>query len=316
MNLSKKRFIDFINFFNEIHINVKEYYYEEFSDQLKEFPESGGILPPDYHAPGNFVYFNGQQVATGPYIQYGLFFFVYIEKIRDEFIYEFEQNKNLNNYTATWIEYMDVIKSEFESLDEAIFSEEKTTDNQKTIEFKHSNSIINFDLVHEYYKKEAYKIISEVLYYIKSFLKDTYILIQSSNSPAVGFQQSNRDPKIKSFSLQNDHLNYGNIKIVYESLKKFEFIDVNTKLPQFRKLFSHVEITSQVNWIGYKGDIVYFIKQLIKNRVLVNPGKKIWKITAKCFIWKTKFLLDEKSLKGQKKTKKSFELNRIINNFS
>jgi hypothetical protein len=99
------------------------------------------------------------------------------------------------------------------------------------------------------------------------------------------------------------------IKDLCDSLKLHGFIDKQTTLPDFKKIFSGEKLNNPVVWTGHISDLYYFIV-LIHNehKYVENLRQQHWKVTCNCFIKPDGTTFDNQALKTQKKPK----LNALI----
>ena len=89
---------------------------------------------------------------------------------------------------------------------------------------------------------------------------------------------------IKSFIYSDFDKSPDSINALYRDLDKNKLIDrKETGLSDFKKVFSNVEITNKVTWIGTVEELVYFIKTLCISKKIDFPKQTHWKITRICF---------------------------------
>lgn len=108
---------------------------------------------------------------------------------------------------------------------------------------------------------------------------------------------------IKSFNYKHLQTKPSNISDLFNSLKKSNLIDGNTKLIDFKKIFSGIDLFKPIIWIGDKQDLSYFIKLIHGKYNLVDKveNKGYWNVAIKCFIKSDGSSFDKKELIGAKK---------------
>lgn len=108
---------------------------------------------------------------------------------------------------------------------------------------------------------------------------------------------------IKSFKYKHLQTKPSNISDLFNGLKKSNLIDDNTKLIDFKKIFSGVNTFKPVIWLGDKQDLSYFIKLIHNEYNLVDKveNKGYWNVAIKCFIKQDSSPFDKKELIGAKK---------------
>ncbi len=108
--------------------------------------------------------------------------------------------------------------------------------------------------------------------------------IKTINPHFINFFE-NKDSE-KSFEIH--HSNFFKLSEMRKSLIHKGYIeDINNN--SFVKIFDDTDILQRINWIGKKGLLVYFIKQLVDKKIVVKP-KKLWKKTSICFLYKGKVI--------------------------
>lgn len=105
-----------------------------------------------------------------------------------------------------------------------------------------------------------------------------------------------------SFTYVNIDKNPEAISDLFNSLKDVaELIDKQTRLVDFKKIFSGKSITRPVIWIGSPTELYYFIKYIHNVRKVVeDTNKQQWNITCNCFLKADGSSFDRAKLKALK----------------
>lgn len=125
--------------------------------------------------------------------------------------------------------------------------------------------------------------------------------VQPEPEPSVA-QEPEGSYGTHSFTYKQYHTSPDKLKDLCDSLKKNGFIDQNTTVPNFKKVFSGQEITNPVHWTGTLSDLYYFIKLIHNDFELVeNLKQEHWKVTSKCFVQRDGTPFDSTKFRGQKR---------------
>lgn len=126
-------------------------------------------------------------------------------------------------------------------------------------------------------------------------------------------RKSEQPQNLKSFEYIRIEKQPENIMYLFDDLKKGNFIFEDTKLNDFKKVFSKKIIVEKIVWTGTISELNYFIKMLhnVQNKV-VDLKKNHWKVAALCFTLPDKLAIDPKLLKVQKKPSKVEMLEKIV----
>lgn len=118
---------------------------------------------------------------------------------------------------------------------------------------------------------------------------------------------------IHSFTYKQYHTAPDKLKDLCDSLKKHGFIDQDTTVPNFKKVFSGEEVTNPVHWTQSFSALYYFIKLIHSDFELVeNLKQDHWKITSKCFVKKDGTLFDNSKFRGQKRPATADLLEKVV----
>jgi hypothetical protein len=71
---------------------------------------------------------------------------------------------------------------------------------------------------------------------------------------------------------------------VFQELNDLNVFSKDVTLPQFRKLTNGQEVNTPLRWLADQGDLMVFIKEVVKNKKLTCPYLQHWKIAIKCFV--------------------------------
>lgn len=106
------------------------------------------------------------------------------------------------------------------------------------------------------------------------------------------------------FDSKNDNLND-----LCDNLKKNNFIRNDTKLTDFKKVFSGKKSQNQIIWTGNQSDLSYFIKLIHNDKKLVRDLKqRQWEVTLKCFVQENEIPFDRDKLRLAQKPKRTAHL--------
>ena len=121
------------------------------------------------------------------------------------------------------------------------------------------------------------------------------------------------DEPIRTFYLKNK-VEKQHFSFLYYKYLHNKFISYSTDFETFKVLFENKIVTNKVNWIGTKGSLVFFIKQLIKKNLIVNPKNRHWKQVSESILIKDEPILP-RELTNQPPPKEKYQkiLNQFIN---
>ena len=126
-------------------------------------------------------------------------------------------------------------------------------------------------------------------------------VVTSDNSKVKSDSINNNKRKVHSFEYIHLKNKIRNITDLMNSLKTKKMICSDTKLRDFRNVFTGNEIENKIIWTGFKSELTYFVKQLHNKRKLVkNIGQEHWQVTVNCFIQENGELYERDNLRGQK----------------
>lgn len=153
------------------------------------------------------------------------------------------------------------------------------------------------------YNKNDYTYSEYLLNYFK--LEEEYL---NNPTPAISLPFLTNKPKPKknsniqqSFKYLSFDTNPDAITNLRDSLIKNNFIDENTKLTDFKKVFSGGEINSKIIWKGNISELSFFIKNLIMDKNSIQDLKlKHWKVTINCFVMDDESEITTANLRGAK----------------
>lgn len=136
-----------------------------------------------------------------------------------------------------------------------------------------------------------------------TFIKENPAIIQIEEIPIV---PNEKKPKSKTGVLSFVYVNLDNnpeaITDLFNSLKDVaRLIDSQTRLVDFKKVFSGKEITNPIVWTGTPTELYYFIKYIhnLQNSV-EDASKQQWAIACHCFVGENDARFDKSKLKALK----------------
>lgn len=120
-------------------------------------------------------------------------------------------------------------------------------------------------------------------------------------------KQKKREQLPLSFTYKNLQSESNNINTLLNELKKHGAIPTDFPITEFKHLFSGVEVTNPIQWIGNKSDLAYLFKLLVnEKKVLELPSQTtIWDIVDACFVDKDGQHFGKNKLRMQQKPKKT-----------
>lgn len=120
---------------------------------------------------------------------------------------------------------------------------------------------------------------------------------------------------ITSFQYIHLQKNQSNLTNLLDSLKKSGFVDKNTGLGSFRKIFSGSDNFNPIIWTGNKSELAYFIKLIHNEKKKVKSTKKeIWNTTIKCFIKPDRSPFASDELRNSKTPAAAEQIRTIVSN--
>ena len=110
-------------------------------------------------------------------------------------------------------------------------------------------------------------------------------------TPAVNGKERNGRSKhqetpasLNSFTFFDYYLK-DKLKDAWTSLKNSGLIAADTRLTDFKKIFTGDPVDTPIRWTGCKEDLKYFVMQIhLENNLIRYLGKAIWKVSCKCFV--------------------------------
>lgn len=122
------------------------------------------------------------------------------------------------------------------------------------------------------------------------------------NLPIENVKKSTSRNDILSFLYKNLDKNPEAVTDLYNSLRDVvRLIDSQTRLTDFKKVFSGKEVVNPIIWTGTPTELYYFIKYIHNIQKSVEDAKKQqWKITCHCFIGENNVCFDKSKLKSLK----------------
>lgn len=98
-------------------------------------------------------------------------------------------------------------------------------------------------------------------------------------------QKGENPIQFNSFFYKQFNTNPDKLQDLWDSLKLNNFINTDTSLSTFKKIFSGKEITTPVIWTGNNSELFYFVKSIHNDLELVeNLKQKQWQIACLCFV--------------------------------
>jgi hypothetical protein len=130
-------------------------------------------------------------------------------------------------------------------------------------------------------------------------------LINSKNRNRLSKWYNLKEP-IKSFTFKKRYEDkWLDNRIFYpmrETFSREGFLSMDTSFSSFKALFDEKYLENKINWTDNKSSLIYFIKSLIKEKVIESPKNKHWEIVSEFFLINGETILQEELL-NQKETK-------------
>lgn len=118
------------------------------------------------------------------------------------------------------------------------------------------------------------------------------IPVPADGSAALNGKEKKKDPKppaervsTDSFTCPAYRRDPKKLEEAWDSLKNSGMIAQDTRLADFKEIFSGKAVETPVRWTGYISDLYYFVYLAhTKNKVVSQLKKDIWVVTCKCFV--------------------------------
>ncbi|GAA4954811.1 hypothetical protein GCM10023314_30620 [Algibacter agarivorans] len=155
---------------------------------------------------------------------------------------------------------------------------------------------------------KRYKSIDSLILLLLNSIKE--ILQSIFISYHLELNNSNREVLSKWFYLKKAIISFRfntypedkRLEILYHKyLTDRGFISTLTNFNTFKSLFEAKQLENKINWIDRKSSLYYFIKLLVKKKVVKNPKNKHWEITSEFFLLNGEALMPRDFL-NQKET--------------
>lgn len=184
------------------------------------------------------------------------------------------------------------------------FIDDIPTNAQLKYEGYTDDDITNGRMLQQYYVRKR-------LGWLKAELETNYLTSAEIITPTIA--PTKHKSSGVSFIYDNPKNNDA-IPDMLASLKKNNFIDDNTSIKEFRKIFNNELPSSPIVWTGKKSELYYFIHYLLtKLNVIAAPQNK-WQVVVEIFVDGNGQKFDAENLKGLKKPSTS-NLLEIAANF-
>lgn len=121
-------------------------------------------------------------------------------------------------------------------------------------------------------------------------------------------------PSALSFNYIDNAKGYQNITFLMDSLKRNALIHQETKIGNFRSVFSDRKVEQKIIWTGNISELAHFIKTLHNTAKKVEDTKqKQWGITINCFQMADGSELSQDKLRTQKKPASAAIIEKAVN---
>lgn len=122
--------------------------------------------------------------------------------------------------------------------------------------------------------------------------------VQNDVKPKKEKNYIDKQELVNSFVYLNYNTSPAQLSDLMKSMKALKLIAEDTKLPQFKKLFSGEKVDNPVTWKGHLVDLVYFTKTLHNTEGKVKKISNYYQVASRCFIKPDGSYFDPKAMKG------------------
>ncbi len=139
------------------------------------------------------------------------------------------------------------------------------------------------------------------------------IQVSEKKEELVKIEESTKDNCYESFEYRHLAAHPDAISNLFDSLKnESKLIATDTRLVDFKRIFSGKEVNTPIKWIGTATELYYFIRSIYGiNFYVKGTNKQQWNIACTCFIKENGETFDKTKLKSLKppaeKAKKKIE---------
>ena len=98
----------------------------------------------------------------------------------------------------------------------------------------------------------------------------------------------------------NYDTDYNNINMLFKYCISKKLIHIDSKITDFRKIFSGEEVINPIIWIEKITQLHYFIKLLVKNKKIEDCKQMHWFIASNCFVNSDKIKFNPEEIKNKK----------------
>ncbi|WP_111308854.1 hypothetical protein [Confluentibacter sediminis] len=128
------------------------------------------------------------------------------------------------------------------------------------------------------------------------------IYIKNNNRYKLSKWHTLKEP-IKSFVFKKVYEDKWFEMRIYDEMLGFRgFLSKGTSYKSFKALFTGKYLEKKINWIDNKSSLIYFIKSLISQKVIIHPKNKHWEIVSEFFLIKGEQIAQNELL-NQKETR-------------
>ncbi len=169
----------------------------------------------------------------------------------------------------------------------------------------------------DFQKEKALDELFESISLELNFYEDKLLILKDSLLLNLIIENNNTTSnEVLSFEYINLSTNPEALTDVYNALKKNNFIDEDTSLINFKKVFSGKEVSTPITWIGNIGELSYFIKYACNTKKKMKPtNRRHWEIAVHCFIRPDTKRFETSQLHDAKKPSTFSKIEVIVNNF-
>lgn len=128
-------------------------------------------------------------------------------------------------------------------------------------------------------------------------------------------QNLNLEEPITSFYLKQK-VERQHFEFLYYKYLHTKFTSYPTDFGKFIILFENKVVANKIDWIGTKSSLVYFIKQLVRKDLIINPKNKHWKKVSETILYRGEPILPKDLINQQPPKKKDqINLNKFLEGF-
>jgi hypothetical protein len=310
-----KHIFDLENFFNFLYIEIIGYTVEDCygdnvitSENRMEFTLSLDKLP------GVYIYINNLKASFDGQILNNGEFYSFIINMINNVLNELKQNIATSNSYNELKKYFKKLRLVIDNIDVRFIEiNADKSQGQIKIRYIYESSNVNTQVSKNINESYAEIFLSDLLHWIRDRIRSLYL---SANVDISTIKPFNIAVKmVTSFEFTKPKYYPSKLSFIFNDLRDSKLIDQTTSPEQLEHTFKNVIIHDPIKWIAGEACLYYFIKQLIKKGIVIDPKKKIWIKTVACFVDENGSRFETTNLRGSKKNKTASQIEYIVRKF-